>query len=109
MVSDSVSLPFFAVSNTEYERHKEGFDPDVVSPPISVEMTGIPNLRFFMSRMPAKSKLDVLEFHCWQILGSLINRLDSWSNKALDSRHSELKEVVAKPRAVCLQFRISQA
>lgn len=46
MESDSISRPSFGVSNTEYQRHKEGFDPDIFTPPILVEMTGILKLRF---------------------------------------------------------------
>ncbi|KAI4253029.1 MAG: hypothetical protein LQ352_003952 [Teloschistes flavicans] len=80
-----------------YEVNAAGYNEEDALP-VSVDATGIPQLRSLMLELPAKERLDALKTYCWGHLPSLISSMESWSVQATIARRLELREVVAKPR-----------
>ena len=96
----SEALKVWCVSSTEYNINVDGFDDETI--PISVEATGVPQLRAFILRVPAEEKLKILKLYCWSHLESLIASMEMWGVQSTILRRLEAREVVAKPRKVCL-------
>ncbi|KAL9585820.1 MAG: hypothetical protein Q9212_001298 [Teloschistes hypoglaucus] len=96
--ADSVNGPLriVCVSSMAYEVNALGYSEDVI--PVSVESTGIPQLRSVISGLPARERLSVLQLYCWGHLKSLISSMESWTVQSTIARRLELREVVAKPR-----------
>ncbi|KAL8651588.1 MAG: hypothetical protein Q9210_003171 [Variospora velana] len=94
--AEAQPLKSWFVSSKEYQTNASGFDQEEI--PVSIEATGLPQLRAFMLRMPAEHRLDVLKVYCWGHLPSLIGSMEMWSIQSHAHRRIELREVVAKPR-----------
>ena len=92
-------LVVFAVSSSEYIKHKEGYDLSEEIP-ISVRATGIPHLRSILSKLPARSRLDALRYYCHGTVEDLVGSLGNWSQQSTIQRRVELQELVAKPGTV---------
>ena len=99
LTQDHAQLVVFTVSNTDYIKHKEGYDLSEEIP-VSVQTTGIPHLRYQLSKLPAKSRLDALKDYCHGTVEDLIGSLYNWSQRSTTQRRLELQEVVAKPSTV---------
>lgn len=99
ITQSSAQLIVFAVSNSDYIKHKEGYDLSEEIP-ISVAATGIPLVRCQLSRLPARSRLDALKHYCHGTVEDLVGSLKNWSQQSTIKRRIELQELVAKPRAV---------
>lgn len=101
ITGDRCPLTVFAVSNCDYERHKEedgyGLSGEI---PLSVGATGIPYVRRQLSVLPAKARLDTLTNYCHSIVEDLIGSLHNWSTESTMQRRTELETLVAKPRNV---------
>ena len=98
LTSDLRTLNILCVSNQGYNMHKEGYDDEEI--PISLPVTGIPRLRFFLSTLPAEIRLGVLRQYSQGTVPELINSLDVWSHRTTNHRRLELREIVDKPRKV---------
>ncbi|KAL8735687.1 MAG: hypothetical protein Q9181_002750 [Wetmoreana brouardii] len=85
-----------AKAELRYEINAAGYSDEAI--PISVQATGIPQLRAFLLRTPAEERLDILKRYCWGHLPSIISSMWSWSVQSTIHRRLELREVVAKPR-----------
>ena len=96
--ANQYALKMHFVSSRHYERHKEGYDD--FAPPISLALTGIPNLRSFLSTFPALGRFNVLETHIKGIVPSLIQSMELWSSQTDEARQEQIREVVIKPRKV---------
>ena len=101
ITQDQAQLVVFAVSNSDYTKHKDGYELSEEIP-ISVSATGIPHVRHHLSRLPAKSRLDALIHYCHGTVEDLVGSLNNWSQKSAIKRRVELQELVAKPRAVSM-------
>ena len=99
LTQDRVPLLVFAVSNSDYIKHVNGYDLSEEIP-ISVWATGIPHVRRSLSKLPAKSRLDALRHYCHGTVEDLIGSLRNWSQQSTIQRRIELQDLVAKPRAV---------
>ena len=99
LTQDSAPFDVFPVSNSDYSRHKDGYDLSEEIP-VSVRMTGIPHMRFVLSRLPATSRLDALGHYSHGTVEDLIGSLRNWSQQSTMQRRVELQELVAKPGAV---------
>ena len=99
LTQDSASLGVFAVSNSDYSRHKDGYDLSEEIP-VSVQTTGIPRMRFVLSRLPAAGRLDALWHYSHGTVEDIIGSLRNWSQQSTMQRRVELQELVAKPGAV---------
>jgi hypothetical protein len=94
-------LQIACVSSTHYDQHVEA---DHKNPRLSIDLTGIPNLRDQLSTLPAQGRLKALE-HQWKgNLKSLLDSLNGWSHQSALHRHGELKKIVAKPCQVLANF-----
>ena len=98
LTSDLHTLNILCVSNQDCSMHKEGYDEDNI--PMSLSTTGIPRLRFMLSIMPAKIRLDVLTQFYKGTVPELISLLDVWSHRTTNHRRLELREIIDKPRKV---------
>lgn len=94
-------LRVICISSMAYEVNAAGYNEEDALP-VSVDATGIPQLRSLMLELPAKERLDALKTYCWGHLPSLISSMESWSVQATIARRLELREVVAKPRKVII-------
>lgn len=92
-------LTVFSISSLAYNKHKEGYD-EFDEIPISIDLTGIPYLRFQLSKLPAKRRLDVLRLYCDGTIKDLISSLEIWTKRTAGDRRIELHELVARPRKV---------
>ncbi len=101
ITQDQAQLVVFAVSNSDYIKHKDGYDLSEEIP-ISVQTTGIPYVRHQLSRLPARSRLDALKHYCHGTVEDLVGSLNNWSQQSAIKRRVELQELVAKPRAVSM-------
>ncbi len=96
---DDSSLVTFAVSSSEYIKHREGYDLSEEIP-ISVRATGIPHVRFYLSKLPAKGQLGALRHYCHGPVEDLVRSLGNWSQQSTIRRGVELQGLVAKPGTV---------
>lgn len=96
--ADNETLKIWCVSSVDYHVNARGFDEEMI--PVSVQATGIPQLRAFILRMPAEEKLDILRLHCQGHLPELLGSMKMWNVQATIHRRLEAREVVAKPRRV---------
>lgn len=99
LVQDHAQLVVFAVSNSDYIKHKDGYDL-YEEIPVSVRATGIPHVRHYLSKLPAKSRLDALKHYCHGTVEDLVGSLCNWSQQSTTQRRAELQDLVAKPGAV---------
>ena len=99
ITQDRALLFVFAVSNSDYIKHKDGYDLSEEIP-VSIHVTGIPHVRYQLSKMPARSRLDALKHYCHGTVEDMIGSLHNWSQQSIIQRRVELTELVAKPRAV---------
>lgn len=99
LTQDSALFFVFVVSNSDYIKHRDGYDLSEEIP-ISVPSTGIPFVRFQLSKLPARSRLDALKHHCHGTVEDLVGSLRNWSQQSTIHRRVELQELVAKPQAV---------
>ena len=95
---DVKPLHVICVSNQHYRHHLEGYDADSI--PISIQSTGIPELRSLLLTLPAGSKLNVLSQYRYGILPDIISSIEMWASKSATKRRSELRLIAAKPREV---------
>lgn len=98
MTDDHSSLPIFHVSNTDYEIHKIGYDEEQI--PLPLDMTGITQIRSWISILPAERRQNVLLHHWRGNLTSVIDSLNAWSSPSALQKRAELREVVGKPGKV---------
>ncbi|KAI4203912.1 MAG: hypothetical protein LQ350_001534 [Teloschistes chrysophthalmus] len=89
-------LRIVCVSSMAYEVNALGYSEDAI--PVSVEATGIPQLRSVILGLPARERLIALQLYCWGHLKSLVSSMESWTVQSTIARRLELREVVAKPR-----------
>lgn len=99
----SVPLPVFAVSSVSYQTQKAGYEAEDEWP-LSVSVTGIPDLRYYCYQFPAKSRLNALIHYREGIVLELVSSMSMWSSQYKVQRRSELKKVVAKPLRVSTQY-----
>lgn len=95
-------LKVWCISSADYEINASGYDEEAI--PVSVQATGIPQLRAFMLRMPAEEKLNTLMSYCRVHLPNLLGSMTMWTVQATIHRRLEAREVVAKPRKVILRL-----
>lgn len=107
LLPDPIPLQIAFVSNVCYATHREGFEEDEI--PISLKLTEIPNLRFEMSKFPARSRLDVLTHHYKGNLQAVIHLMEMWSRQSTIQRRNEPCEVVSKPGQVFFQLLTRKA
>lgn len=107
MTDDRSWLSIFHVSNKDYEMHKIGYDEDEI--PLPLDMTGIKQMRFLISTLPAERRQNVL-FHHWRgNLTSVVDSLNAWSSPSSLQKRAELREMVGKPGKVSRQsFLVSR-
>lgn len=98
MTGDLGWLPIFSVSNKDYEIHKIGYNEEDI--PLPLSMTGIRQIRYFLSIFPAGSRINVLSHHWRGNLMSVIESLDSWSSQSAIHRRGEIRMVVESPGEV---------
>lgn len=98
MTSDFSWLPIFYVSNKDYEMHKTGYDEEEI--PLPLDMTGIKQMRFLISTLPAERRQNVLSHHWKGNLMSVIGSLEAWSSQSALKKREELRSVVEKPSKV---------
>lgn len=101
ITGDRYPLMVFAVSNCDYERHKEEEGYGLLGEiPLSIRATGVPHVRRQFSVLPAKARVDTLRNHCQSIVEDLVGSLHNWSTESTMQRRVELETLVAKPRNV---------
>jgi len=98
MTGDSSWLPILYVSNKDYEIHKMGYDEEDI--PLPLNLTGIPQMRFLISTLPAERRQNVLSHHWRGNLMSVIESLGAWSSQSALQKRAELRKVVEKPGKV---------
>ena len=98
LTSDFNLLQINFVSNTSYNAHKEGVDEEEI--PLSISLTGIPQLRYTISQFPAQSRIHVLEQYFKRNLQSTIDQMELWSLQTTIQRRLELRTVIEKRRQV---------
>lgn len=101
MTSDPLPLAVFTVSSVDYNVQKSGYD-EYRDFPLTVQTSGIPELRHYCIQFPAKSRLDALVHYRDGVLAELISSLYIWSSQYKVQRRSALKKIVAKPLQVML-------
>lgn len=108
ITSDPKILAIACVSNAHYALHTcpDGYDAGAI--PISIQSTGIPDLRTSLFRFTANSRLDVLRQHLHGILPDMIGSLEVWSSKSATKRRLELREIAGKPREVSVSLCLFQ-
>ncbi|KAL8777126.1 MAG: hypothetical protein Q9194_002734 [Teloschistes cf. exilis] len=89
-------LRIVCISSMAYEVNAQGYSEEAI--PVSLEATGIPQLRSVILGFPARERFDALQVYCWGHLPSLISSMESWTVQSTIARRLELREVVAKPR-----------
>ena len=99
LTQDNTPLVVLTVSNSDYIKHMEGYELSNEIP-ISVQATGIPHVRYRLSRLPARSRLDTLKQYCHGTVEDLIGSLRNWAHRSTIERRVELQELVIKPRTV---------
>lgn len=99
--SDTYPLNVWAISNCDYNRHREGYD-ETEFIPLPVDVTGIPIVRCHLAKLPAKDRIKALDSHCHGRLRNIISSMELWSNRTTSHRRDELRPLVAKPRQVRL-------
>ena len=99
LTQDQVPLFVFAVSSSDYMKHLEGYDLSE-EVPVPIRTTGIPHVRFSLSKLPARSRIDALKHHCYGTVEDLVGSLHNWSQQSTVQRQAELQKLVAKPGAV---------
>ena len=98
LAEDSNFLQVYCVSSLDYNSHIGGYDEDTI--PLSLAVTGIPELRLGILKLPAQSKLDVLKLHCQGMVPTVVGSLEAWALKSATKRYAEIREIVAKPHQV---------
>ena len=96
---DNAQLVVFTVSNSDYIKHVEGYELSNEIP-ISVPATGIPDVRYRLSQLPARSRLDALKHYCHGTVEDVVGSLRNWAHQSTIERRLELQELVTKPRTV---------
>ncbi len=99
LTQDKAQLLVFAVSNSDYIKHKDGYDLSEEIP-VSVSTTGIPHVRYQLSKLPARTRLDALKHYCHGTVEDLVGSLHNWSQQSTIRRRVELQDLVAKPGTV---------
>lgn len=99
LTQDHTPLVVFAVSNSDYIKHKDGYDLSEEIP-VPIRTTGIPHVRYSLSKLPARSRLDALKHYCHGTVEDLIGSLYNWSQQSTTQRRAELQKLVAQPHAV---------
>ena len=99
ITQDPAPLVVFAVSNSDYSKHKDGYDLSEEIP-VSIRTTGVPHMRYTLSKLPAASRLDALRHYCHGTVEDLIGSLSNWSQHSTMQRRVDLQDLVAKPGAV---------
>ena len=105
LTQDSTPLVVFTVSNSDYIKHMEGYELSNEIP-ISVQATGIPDVRYRLSQLPARSRLDTLKQYCHGTVEDMVGSLRNWAHQSTIERRVELQELVMKPRTVGTRQRI---
>lgn len=95
LTPDALILNVHCVSSNAYELHKDGFTPDFI--PLSLRVTGIPNLRYLLSKFPADDKRRVLKDFINGALPSLVQSLQMWSKQSVVARRLEIRTAVDRP------------
>lgn len=98
MTNDFSWFPIFYVSNKDYEIHKTGYDEEEI--PLPLDMTGIKQMRFLMSTLPAERRQNALCHHWRGNLMSVIGSLEAWSSQSAIQKLAELRLIVEKPGKV---------
>ena len=99
LTQDTTPLVVLTVSNSDYIKHMEGYELSNEIP-ISVPATGIPDVRYRLSMLPARSRLDALKHYCHGTVEDLVGSLHNWAHQSTIERRLELQEVVMKPHTV---------
>ena len=99
LTQDNTPLVVLTVSNSDYIKHMEGYELSSEIP-ISVPATGIPDVRYRLSKLPARSRLDALKHYCHGTVEDLVGSLRNWAHQSTIERRLELQELVMKPRTV---------
>ncbi|KAI6854445.1 hypothetical protein KC338_g4903 [Hortaea werneckii] len=90
------NVPVFCVSNTIYQQHMKGFDND--NPPdLTVEATGIPDLRKHLFEIPAKRKHRALQKLGQRTLPRVLLALEMQCCKTRLERKQDIECKVVKP------------
>ncbi|KAM0805279.1 hypothetical protein BDR22DRAFT_969026 [Usnea florida] len=97
LTQDNTPLVVFTVSNSDYIKHMEGYELSNEIP-ISVQATGIPDVRYRLSQLPARSRLDTLKQYCHGTVEDMVGSLRNWAHQSTIERRVELQELVMKPR-----------
>ena len=99
LTQDNTPLVVLTVSNSDYIKHVEGYELSNEIP-ISVQATGIPFVRYRLSKLPARPRLDALKHYCHGTVEDLVGSLRNWAHQSTIERRVELQELVMKPRTV---------
>ena len=97
LTKSSNVLTVKCVSSDHYETNKYGFEDDEI--PLSVDATGIPNLRHLFSGFPAASKRETFDKHLNWVRDTFAS-MGIWGSKPSKLLCEEIREVVAKPLEV---------
>lgn len=97
ILGNSTKLGVHFISNKHYEMYLEGCDDDISLP---LWLTGIPELRFRLSSLPADEKLLVLNHYRTLTIRSKLDSMKMFAQQSTIERRVELKKIVQKPSTV---------
>ncbi|KAF1952582.1 hypothetical protein CC80DRAFT_572350 [Byssothecium circinans] len=86
---DPHPLEVFCISNTEYEKYMDGYPQDK-PPKLSLEGTGVPALRKFITLFPANGRFATLKHHVNDTWDSLISTLEMAGSDAKVEQKEQL-------------------
>lgn len=72
---DPNDLRVFCISSEQYLQHLEPYSP-LEPPTLPLQLTGLPDLRYFILTLPAKSgRADALVHHCLNVVPGVLNAI----------------------------------
>ena len=72
---DSNELRVFCISSEQYLQHLQPYSP-LEPPTLPLHLTGLPELRYFIQALPARSgRTDALVHHCLNVVPGVLNAI----------------------------------
>jgi hypothetical protein len=102
---DSNDLRVFCISSEQYLQHLQPYSP-LVPPTLPLHLTGLPDLRYFIQSLPAKSgRADALVHHCLNVVPGVLNAITlSCTGFKPMLKREHLNKIILTACEVCLDL-----
>ncbi|KAL1584732.1 hypothetical protein WHR41_06887 [Cladosporium halotolerans] len=89
-------IPVISISNTDYQKHRAGFNTLQAPPTLSVEQTNIPALRQHFAQFPNSARMSEIQHLFQTLLPSVIKRAELLAASNADDRKADIEAHVER-------------